>query len=1030
MKRVYKTFYLMIFLAAAALYTSNLSAQVIIDKVTDTLAVVGEQYTYQMTATSFPDNEVYALEVGLEGMTINDPSPGIIKWVPTGISKGGKVVVRATNSDLETATIEFFLYVSSGVTCPSNVTAYWKLDETVSPYNDYKGTNDAVITAGDPIKDTVGIIGRAQVFTSTKDNQLHVPSNDIFNWGTDDDFSIEFWYNNQYDDMNEIQVLVGRNESSTGLHWWIGMDQSEKVNFYFRNPYGADIWDSVNSSSGYNTWYHVFLVRDAEAGTVRVYRNGVSSPVRTLEGYGLAASNVPLTIGWLKPGTGDSPGAKYQYDGRIDEVVIYNEAFTTAEVVQKYNNGLAHIPVCPSGNYAPVFRTTPLTSVNEESAYSYQYLATDVDGNPLTYTVVTKPAWLTHTPGTRTLSGTPSDNDVGTFPVQIKVNDGTVDIYHDFSITVINVNDKPELSNLETAALAYHEDDGEVAVTAAITVADVDDTNLDSARVWISANYTSSEDVLAFTNANGISGVWNATTGSLKLTGTSSVANYQAALRSVTYENTDNVDPSQLTRTVSFTANDGELNSIVRTRNITVTSVNDCPVISGHATLSTPEEDTIWIMLEYLTFTDEDDAPGSHSLTVASGSNYTFSGNIVTPAPDFEGTLNVNVKLSDSKCTVDYVLPVTVTGINDAPRFNFASLPTDAYEQQTYLLKIRAFDPDAGDVVSYSVTQKPAWLNVISDTILTGVPDFTNLGPNPVTIRISDGEVNVDTSFIITVHTTNYIPHITSTPATSVNEDELYIYNIVVVDTNSGDPLILTAPVLPGWLTLNTVQQTLTGTPTNAQVGTEASVDYQVKLKVSDGKQDSTQTFTITVINVNDAPEITGQADTIKTFTGHSDELKLSNLVVTDVDNLLTQLTLMVLPGTGYSISGNVITINTSTLGVLPINVRVSDGSLYDEGIYYVKVGEPTGTDDLTNQSGILKVYPNPAKEFIVFDFSATEDYNIEIIDITGRTIYKNHVSSNDTPLAINTSDMPNGLYFYKVYTNKNQFVGSIIIKN
>ncbi len=76
----------------------------------------------------------------------------------------------------------------------------------------------------------------------------------------------------------------------------------------------------------------------------------------------------------------------------------------------------------------------------------------------------------------------------------------------------------------------------------------------------MTGNDASSQDVLSFINpasftAN-ITGTWNATTGTLTLTGSDTVANYQAALRAVKYQNTSQ-NPSALTRTVSFTVNDG-----------------------------------------------------------------------------------------------------------------------------------------------------------------------------------------------------------------------------------------------------------------------------------------------------------------------------------------------------------------------------------------------------------------------------------------------------------------------------------------
>jgi hypothetical protein len=71
-------------------------------------------------------------------------------------------------------------------------------------------------------------------------------------------------------------------------------------------------------------------------------------------------------------------------------------------------------------------------------------------------------------------------------------------------------------------------------------------------------------DMLNFTNQNGIAGSYNANTGLLTLTGGASLANYQAALKSVTFSSTSG-NPTDwdtdLSRTVSWTVTDGILSS-------------------------------------------------------------------------------------------------------------------------------------------------------------------------------------------------------------------------------------------------------------------------------------------------------------------------------------------------------------------------------------------------------------------------------------------------------------------------------------
>jgi hypothetical protein len=146
--------------------------------------------------------------------------------------------------------------------------------------------------------------------------------------------------------------------------------------------------------------------------------------------------------------------------------------------------------------------------------------------------------------------------------------------------TLTAVNDAPVLSGIEGTPLSYTEDAGAVSITTALLVSDVDNTSLQSATVAITSGYQDEQDVLSFTNANGIAGTWNATTGTMTLNGASLLANYQTALRSVKYANISQ-NPSAATRTVSFTVNDGTDASLTVTRNIGVTPVNDAPVLSN-----------------------------------------------------------------------------------------------------------------------------------------------------------------------------------------------------------------------------------------------------------------------------------------------------------------------------------------------------------------------------------------------------------------------------------------------------------------
>ena len=123
--------------------------------------------------------------------------------------------------------------------------------------------------------------------------------------------------------------------------------------------------------------------------------------------------------------------------------------------------------------------------------------------------------------------------------------------------------------------LSYTENDPATVIDSGLTVTDTDSANLTGATVAITAGFVSAQDTLAFATQLGITGNYNNGTGVLTLTGTTTVANYQTALRTVTYQNSS--DNPTASRTVTFTVNDAT-GPGAATRGIAITAANDAPV--------------------------------------------------------------------------------------------------------------------------------------------------------------------------------------------------------------------------------------------------------------------------------------------------------------------------------------------------------------------------------------------------------------------------------------------------------------------
>jgi YVTN family beta-propeller protein len=284
----------------------------------------------------------------------------------------------------------------------------------------------------------------------------------------------------------------------------------------------------------------------------------------------------------------------------------------------------------------------------------------DPDSDPLTAVLVTDVATgILSLASNGSFSYVPVPDASGVVTFIYKANDGLQDSNTVMvSITVTAVNDAPVVT-ATVANLAYTEN-ATTVLDAGLTATDVDSANLASATITMTTNYQNGQDVLAFVTQNGITGTWTAATGVLALSGSSTVANYQTALRSITYTNASDA-PNTANRTVTFVVNDGAGNSNTASRQIAITAVNDAPlnVAPGAQTL---------VMNHRLTFasasgnrismSDVDAAanPVQIQLTVTNGTvtvpsttglTFTVGDGTTDPTMTFSGTItNVNNTLA------------------------------------------------------------------------------------------------------------------------------------------------------------------------------------------------------------------------------------------------------------------------------------------------------------------------------------------------------------------------------------------------
>ena len=108
-------------------------------------------------------------------------------------------------------------------------------------------------------------------------------------------------------------------------------------------------------------------------------------------------------------------------------------------------------------NNPPTISGTPPTSVEQGTTYSFTPTASDAEGNTLSFTVVNQPPWTSFDASTGTLSGTPSNEDAGTYSdITITVSDGEFSAsLPAFSITVnaVITNAPPQISGTPATSI-------------------------------------------------------------------------------------------------------------------------------------------------------------------------------------------------------------------------------------------------------------------------------------------------------------------------------------------------------------------------------------------------------------------------------------------------------------------------------------------------------------------------------------------------------------------------------------------------
>jgi hypothetical protein len=151
-----------------------------------------------------------------------------------------------------------------------------------------------------------------------------------------------------------------------------------------------------------------------------------------------SATNVPAWANFNKSTgalTGTPSESNVGMSGMITIEVSDAKAITQLPSFQIQVSSNATTP--PPANVAPTISGAAAATATVGQIYTFSPVGDDANDDTLTYSITNKPSWLTFTPSTGSVTGTPTTADIGsTGAIVIAVTDGQASAQLQFTITV------------------------------------------------------------------------------------------------------------------------------------------------------------------------------------------------------------------------------------------------------------------------------------------------------------------------------------------------------------------------------------------------------------------------------------------------------------------------------------------------------------------------------------------------------------------------------------------------------------------
>ncbi|WP_281561306.1 cadherin-like domain-containing protein [Thalassomonas sp. RHCl1] len=956
--------------------------------------------------------------------------------------------------------VTYSTYISS-----LNPVSHWQLNESSGTLVlDQAGSNNGTYVNAPGLAETGALVDDPANTAVSFDGTTNDDSGDYIVIPHDsdmmlDDGSIQLWFNT--DNVMQDSSLFSKDSSGyvNGGHIEIDLTSSGHINVRLQSSsdsYFVETTEVMTNSQWHNVVFTfgssgMKLYVDGELADTNVYTGGLGTT------SGGSGNSEPIVIGastGVSNSGSETPTVRH-YQGKIDEVAIFDSALSAEQIKMLYGSALQDYTLLEDGT---------LNVSADAGVLANDY---DAENDPLTAILVSGPSnaasFSLNADGSFTY--TPTANFSGTDSFSYKVNDGTSDSnIATVTLTVTGVDDQTATVVNQSMTVA------EGATDTVLTLTELQSTDTDT-----------DDSTLIYTVGNVSNGTLTIN-GSAWASGSNDTFTQQDIIDgNIRYSHDDSNTTSD---NFSYTVEDPAGNQLTgQSFTITVTPVDDdtATVVNQSMTVAEGAGNTALTLTE-LQSTDADTLDSTLIYTVgnvsngtltingsawASGSNDTFSqqdiidGNVLY-AHDGSNTtsdsFSYTVEDPAGNRLTGQSFAITVTPEDDTAAIVVNQSMTVAEGDTNTVLtltELQSTDADTDDsTLIYTVgnvsngtltINGSAWAAGSNDTftqqdIIDGNILYSHDGSNTssdnfsYTVEDPAGNQLTGQSFAITVtpvdSDTATVVNQSMTVAEGATDTVLTLTELQSTDTDTDDSTLIytVGNVSNGTLTINgsawasgsndtfTQQDIIDGNIRYSHDDSNTTSDsFSYTVEDPAGNQLTGQSFTITVTPVDDdTATVVNQSMTVAEGAGNT-ALTLTELQSTDADTLDSTLIYTV-----GNVSNGTLTINGSAWAS-GSNDTFSQQDIIDGNVLYAHDGSNTTSDSfsytvedpagnrLTGQSFVITVTPEDDTTAIVVNQSMTVAEGDTNTVLTLTELQSTDADTDDSTLIYTVGNVSNG---------------------